>query len=368
MGFGTIGGGGNRNSGMFEPSEDREEQRKKEVDDLISKYASKKKAAKYGQQDFSQPSYSKPAADYEPSTYSSLSRRNSQLYEPSTLERTYGSGTNTDRTYASVTNTFSSAANPSSYVSAATYTAPSAAYPRDSSLSKYAVPVSSSTAAYPRDSSLSKYAPPVSSTTGSYQPTAAPRRPSITSNDYGSYAADMYGATPKYSALSSSASTANVYSHMSTQESSSKPMSAARRYLNQSKSSSNLFLFPQSTNALLNSNDNPVTNGNNSLTRQQKTLSIHGIPSSTSNRIMPSGGSSSALYGSLASNGNNDDFLIERGSAAIGSSSSKAEDWRQRGSKYSGSKTTSLIQQPVRKMIELRVHKIATNSTNIEFF
>lgn len=324
MGYGTIGGG-SRTSGLFanEPSEDREEQRKKEVDDLISKYASKKKSAKYGQQDWSQPSstYASAAAkaDYEPSTYSSLSRRNSQLYEPTTLDRTYASA---------ATNAYSSAAN-SGYTS--TYTQSAAAYPRDSSLSKYAVPVSSS----------------------GYQPTA-PRRSSITSNDYGTYAADMYGATPKYSALSSSASTANVYSHMSTSQESAKPMSAARRYLNQSKSSSNLFLYPQ-TNALL-TNNNGTDGTNGSLTRQQKTLSIHGIPSQTgtgsSNRIMPSGGSSSALYASLTNGSNKDDFLIERGSAVAAIGGSKTDqDWRQRSSKYTSK--TSLIQPsvPVRAKI-----------------
>ena len=119
-----------------------------------------------------QPPTSDTASIYEP--YSSLSRRNSQLYEPASATL---SKFNND---------------------------PSQKYPRDSSLSKY-----NYTSTLP------------SSASSSFHPPTAPlRRSSITSqNNSDYYSSDaIYGATPKYSALSSSASTANVYTQLSQQQ------------------------------------------------------------------------------------------------------------------------------------------------------
>ena len=267
-------------------SEDKEFQRKKEVDDLISKYSNKKSKSKLG-----------------------LIQGNHEINDYSSVR--YGQS-NTHGTYGGASNTFSGRRS-------SQYDSLSRALPTSNTGPSYDMQGSGN-----RDSSLSKYAG------SSY------RRGSNASNDYAmtnntyndkySNIVSGYGTVGNtgMGALTSSASSANIYTPIS---SSGPPPSAARRYLAQSKSSSNLFLYPQSNmlSSTLNSQQDPSKR--TPLTRQQKTLSIHGLPGSgssplTQRGLLPSGGSSSALYSNLRNN--QDDFYLE------GDLGADTPDWRKK--------------------------------------
>ena len=228
---------------------------------------------------------------------------------------------NTDRTYGGgSSNTFSGRRS-------SQYDSISKAIPSSNIGASYDIPTSGK-----RDSSLNKYG-----ATDYRRGSNA----SITGNDY-RMNNNTYG--DKYSnivsgygvvgssgmgALSTSASSANIYPPVSA---SNPPPSAARRYLAQSKSSSNLFLYPQSNNISSTLNSQPDPSKRTPLSRAQKTLSIHGLPGSGSSPlsqrggIVPSGGSSSALLAHLRNN--QDDFYLEGGD--LGLDNSNQPDWRKK--------------------------------------
>ena len=150
-------------------------------------------------------------------------------------------------------------------------------------------------------------------------------------------------------ALQSSASSANIsYAPVA----SGPPPSAARRYLAQSKSSSNLFLYPQSNTLSSTLNSQQDLSKRTPLTRQQKTLSIHGLPGSGASPlvsrgggILPSGGSSSALFANLKNN--QDDFYLEGES---GLENSNQPDWRKKPlwkNPYGGQNIVSKAAAPI---------------------
>ena len=276
--------------------EDRESQRKKEVDDLISKYSHKK---------------SKPKLGIIPS--------NREVNDYSSVR--YGQA-NTDRTYGGSSNTFSGRRS-------SQYDSITKALPSSSTGTNYDIQAPGKI-----DSSLNKYG------------TTDYRRGSINSNASNDYKISSNTYNDKYDkysnvggygvvgstgmgALQSSASSANI-SYAPT--ASAAPPSAARRYLAQSKSSSNLFLYPQSNTLSSTLNSQQDLSKRTPLTRQQKTLSIHGLPGSGASPLvsrggglLPSGGSSSALFANLKTN--QDDFYLEGDS---GLENSNQPDWRKK--------------------------------------
>ena len=279
-------------------SQDREHQSRKEVDDLISKYTSKKSKAKLG-------------------VGPTIRENNRDLNDYSSLK--YGQSNAADRTYGGTSNTYSSRRS-------SQYDSISKALPGSSNAgSRYDLP-----------------APPSSKYGGSDY-----RRSSITSNnsdfsmanstytdkyDKYSHLGGGYGAVGNIGSggLTTSASSANIYAPVS----SGPPPTAAQRYLAQSKSSSNLFLFPQSNmlSSTLDSRQDPIDR--KALTRQQKTLSMHGLPGSTSSTsllqrgVQPSGGSSSTLLANLRNNQGQDDFYFETENDGLGNSNQL--DWRKK--------------------------------------
>ena len=298
LGFGTIAGG----TSLYPPksrnddSEDKEYQRKKDIDDLISKYAKKKSNSKLGT----------IQSNREMNDYSSVK------YGQPNSDRTYGGGSS---------NTFSGRRS-------SQYDSISKTLPNSNLGTNYDI-----TASGKRDSSLNKYG-----ATDYRRGSNA----SITGNDY-RMNNNIYGDKyDKYSnigtgygvvgssglgGLSTSASSANIYAPVA----SNPPPSAARRYLAQSKSSSNLFLYPQSNNISSTLNSQPDHTKKTPLSRAQKTLSIHGLPGSGSSPlsqkggILPSGGSSSALLAQLRNN--QDDFYLE---GDFGLDNSNNPDWRKK--------------------------------------
>ena len=298
LGFGTIAGG----TSLYPPksrndnSEDKEYQRKKDIDDLISKYAKKKSNSKLGT----------IQSNREMNDYSSVK------YGQPNSDRTYG-GTSS--------NTFAGRRS-------SQYDSISKTLPNSNIGTNYDIATSGK-----RDSSLNKYG-----ATDYRRGSNA----SITGNDY-RMNNNIYGDKyDKYSnigsgygvvgssglgGLSTSASSANIYAPVA----SNPPPSAARRYLAQSKSSSNLFLYPQSNNISSTLNSQPDHTKKTPLSRAQKTLSIHGLPGSGSSPlsqkggILPSGGSSSALLAQLRNN--QDDFYFE---GDLGLDNSNNPDWRKK--------------------------------------
>lgn len=300
LGFGTIAGG----TSLYPPksrnndSEDKEYQRKKDIDDLISKYAKKKSNSKLGV----------IPSNREVNDYSSVR---------------YGQP-NTDHTYVGgSSNTFSGRRS-------SQYDSINKAIPSSNTGTSYDISTSGK-----RDSSLNKYGATDYRRGSNASVTGSDYR--MNNNIYGdkydkySNIVSGYGVVGSsgMGALSTSASSANIYPPVS---SSNPPPSAARRYLAQSKSSSNLFLYPQSNNMSSTLSSLPDPSKRTPLSRAQKTLSIHGLPGSGSSPlsqrggIVPSGGSSSALLAHLRNN--QDDFYLEGGD--LGLDNSNQPDWRKK--------------------------------------
>ena len=329
-------------SRKHDDSEDKEFQRKKEVDDLISKYASKKSKSKIG-----------------------INQNTRDINDYSSVRLGQA---NVDRTYGGASNTFSSRRS-------SQYDSISKIVPSSNAGSNYEFQPTGNR------SNVSKY-----DGTGSW-------RSSINSNNdypmtnntynekydkYSNVVSSGYGTVGLTSTggLSTSASSANIYAPVS----SGPPPSAARRYLAQSKSSSNLYLYPQS-NALsstLHSQQDP-SQQRLPLTRQQKTLSIHGLPGTTTSNASPflqrggvlsSGGSSSALFANLRNN--QEDFYLERENVVL--ENNNQADWRKKQvwNKSAVSKGIAPIIpppppiKPVYLLIKIKVHHCGVLSVLIQ--
>ena len=252
-GFGTLGSHYNK---ISENSEEKEVQRRKEVDDLISKYASKKKVVA-----------SQPASDYASTnnvgtnniTSSNINNNNNNDY----ASIRYGSlrdnlyGTSRENIYG--TN----------------------ARRRSTQYDAYA----DTTAVTPSNAYVPSY-------TGA----------ATSSNLYGR------SSDVGFNSMSSSASTAGP-----------------RRYLATSKSSTNIYLQPNSSSGYDFGGSKNLPDSSRLANRQQKTLSMHGLPSLPSPATQPrmSGGpvlpssSMSSFHHLLSQQGGSSDWGWNAGSSSL---------------------------------------------------
>ena len=226
-GFGTLGSHYNK---IPENSEEKEVQRKKEVDDLISKYASKKKV-------------SLPQHDYttaNSSTHSGIAPTSSST---NLANSSIGNDYATLR-YGSLRDNLYGTSRENLYGTAARR--------RSSQYDTYA-----DTTVTPSNA----YVPPYSSAASS---------------------SNLYSRANDYNSITSTATT------------------GPRRYLATSKSSTNIYLHPTSTSGY-DYTTKSIPEPSRIQTRQQKTLSMHGLPTLPAPAIQPRMSSGAGTTGVLPS-------------------------------------------------------------------
>jgi len=218
-GFGTIGTHYNK---ISENSEEKEVQRKKEVDDHISKYASKKKV-------------SGPQSDYALTNSASTG---GNLHNSSNINNSSGGDYSTLRYGSLRDNIYGTGSRDNIYGTGS----------RDNIYG---------TATRRRSSQYDAYADTNVATSNAY--------------------------VPPYTG---SATSSNLYSRTNDYNSVGQTSTGPRRYLATSKSSTNIFLHPTSSSGY-DFGTKSIPEPSRIQTRQQKTLSMHGLPTLPSPTVQP---------------------------------------------------------------------------------